>query len=209
MTTLFRTTATALATVLTLSLAAPAQAQLIADETVQTLSQQVAALRETLSTTTEMVTSNQERVNELEYVAQNASAVTDEMMADMQALIDAFNTESDYFATIQAAKIDIKTKIDEFREGTDAQKRAAEILRERLAEFETIDDRRDDLVGRAMAVHRNLAVQKLDLEALLIVEAYTEMSKLFTQMLDEVEVAVEEAEQVNDSLTDAAGLDRQ
>lgn len=192
----------AAAILISLTLSGGAQAQLFEEETVTALNEQVETLRTQLANVNDFLETNRSKVAEQEFLIQNAPGLAQQIIDDLNTMIAAFDTESDYYASIQFAKKDIRAKIDQYRASqSEVQQKAAEKLREQLQKFEEIDTRRDALIGRALAATRSLDIQKEDLEALIIVKAYTELGNVFTQMLDEVENAVAEAEKMNEDLT--------
>lgn len=203
----FKMTVSTVALVAALCATAPS-AQGLAEVTISTLSQQVEVLRTQLGASLVVIADNRQRVDEIDYIIANAPAVTEQMIADLQTLVDSFSTESAYYQSIQSAREDIGARIDRYRASpSEIQKQAAETLAIRLEEFEAIDQRRDELVGRALASMRGLSISKDDLEALIVVEAYTDLRDVFTEMLDSYEQAVVEAEGMNTQLSDAAGIE--
>lgn len=184
-----------------------ANAQVINKDTLSSLQERVRALQDSIEASNIVIEESRPRIQELEYIRDNATEITEKMISDMQNMVDTFKAGSEYHESIQTAKVDIQERVDKYREGTKNQKLAAAKLGERLADFDAIDDRRDALVGRALASIRGLEIQREDLEALLIVEVYDEMAIVFTEMLDGFEDTVNEAEAMNAALINASGAE--
>lgn len=197
---------TAAAALIATSLGSGAFAQALQPDTVTGLASQVSALRASLDDSKAFIEAQRPRVEELEYIRDNSAQITDEMIADLQEQIDFYKAGSEYHTSIQTAKTDLQARIDKWSQGSDAQKRAAEILTGTLGEFDALDVRRDDLVGRALSAKGGLELARDDIEALLVVEAYQELSVIFTDMLDSFEQNVSDAEALNSALIDVSGI---
>jgi len=184
-------------------------AQAISSETLDELKARIDTLREKISNAQLVINESKPRIGELEYMIENAGPIAEKMVADLQELVEQYKTGSDIERSLQKAKDDIKINIDRFREGSEVQQRAAERLRGSLKTFEDIDDRRDQLVGRAMAEVRSLSARRDDIEAIVIAEAYEELAGVYEGMLNGFETTVVEAEGISQAISDVSGLPRE
>ena len=186
-------------------LPALAQQQMIANPaidpaTVAELQQKITDLEVQLSGAKEFVASRGPDILELSDKIENADADTQKIIDDLKALVDEFKTGSDIQMAVQNSMQDVKGYIDQFRAGTEAQQAAAASLTETLGTMEAIDDRRNDLVGKALAEIRRLEAMKGDLVALRIAGAFAEMASLYDEMVAQFEATVDETIEVSDSL---------
>lgn len=188
-------------------LSAPVHSQRFDQETISQMAEQVAALQASIADSKMMIEESRSRIEENEYIIENAATIAGEMITDLGEQIDYYKAGSEFHQSLEKAKADLQDRIT--RWGADesaAKQKAAKMLGEVLTDFEAIDDRRDDLVNRALIAKSGLEITKDDIEVLLVVEAYDDLRTTFNDMLNTFDTTVVGAEQLNADLSEQAGL---
>lgn len=192
---------------LAIALSTPVAAQTIFQETQDQLRLQLDDLKVQLAESSRFVTEEAEpRLLEQAALIKSAPEDTDRMIADLEALVDKFKAGSEINLTVQESIVNASEFYDKYREGTEAQQRAAEIILASRQSLEESDGRRDELVGEAMAAISMLKVHKEDLVALQIAGAYEEMADIYRSMIDSFESTVTSSVAVADSIAKAADI---
>lgn len=182
----------------------------VGKETVNSLAKQVEELQKQIESTNSFIEDSRARVNELTDLTKNPEEFTEKLIAEMDQMINSFQTGSEYALTINNAITGIQGKIEEYGSSTsEFRKKMAKELGVTLSDFNNINQRRDNLVARAINEKDRLKVRRKDLEAAITVSAYKHMRDIFTAMLDGVESSVNKAKEMNDAVLLASGLDRQ
>ena len=172
----------------------------ISPETVEELHEKITALETQLQGAQAFVSARQPELLELKDKIDNADEDMQIIIGDLRSLVDKFKTGSEIQVAVQSSMQDVKRYIDEFRAGSEAQQTAAESLKVSLASMEETDDKRDDLVERALREIRRLEAMKSDLVALRIAGAFKEMADLYDTMVSEFEATVNQTIDVSDSI---------
>ena len=190
-----------------LALSGPGFAQSVFQETQEQLKTQLDELKTQLAESSKFVMEEAEpRLLEQAELIKSAPADTERMIADLEALVDKFKAGSDIYLTVQDSIDNASEYYDKYREGSEAQKRAAEIILASKKSLEKSDARRDAVVGEAMAAITMLKVHKEDLIAFQIASAYEEMAEVYRDMLNSFEATVTSSVELADDLARAAQI---
>ena len=191
-----------------LAISSPVYAQSVFQETQDELRAQLDELKVQLAESSKFINDEAEpRLMEQAALIKSAPEDTERMIADLEALVDKFKAGSDIYQTIQESIGNASEFYDKYREGSAAQKRAAEIILASKQSLEESDGQRDELVGQAMAAVSMLRAHKEDLVALQIAGAYEEMADIYRNMIDSFEATVTNSVAVADSIAAAADIE--
>lgn len=172
----------------------------ISAETVETLNAQIKSLEAQIVKAGTFVTDRSPDLLDLNQKIKFADEDTQRIIDDLKALVATFKTGSEIQVAVQDSMQDVKGYIDDFREGSDAQKKAAESLIKTLKQMEDADAKRDELVAEALGEIRRLEAMKGDLVALKIAGAFKEMADLYDKMVKEFGDTVAETKATADAI---------